>query len=96
MPRKPSIGARRQAAAAPALALRVASASADIALALRTIVIPTQQVDGEWVVDLQAGAGIVLDSDPTKEFDETMNKSAALRRAVDLAERAFGARGDSV
>ena len=69
---------------------------ADIALALRTIVIPTEQVDGEWVVDLQAGAGIVLDSDPTKEFDETMNKSAALRRAVDLAERAFGARGDSV
>ena len=35
MPRKPSIGARRQAAAAPALALRVASASADIALASR-------------------------------------------------------------
>ena len=72
------------------------SGGADIALALRTIVIPTQQVDGEWVVDLQAGAGIVLDSDPTKEFDETMNKSAALRRAVDLAERAFGAGGDSV
>ena len=69
---------------------------ADIALALRTIVIPTMQVDGEWVVDLQAGAGIVLDSDPTLEFEETLNKTAALRRAVDLAERAFGGGADSL
>lgn len=69
---------------------------ADIALALRTIVIPTEQIEGEWLVDLQAGAGVVLDSDPSKEFEETMNKSAALRRAVDLAERAFGTNPDSV
>jgi anthranilate synthase component 1 len=69
---------------------------ADIALALRTIVIPTEQIKGEWLVDLQAGAGVVLDSDPSKEFEETMNKSAALRRAVDLAERAFGTNPDSV
>jgi anthranilate synthase component 1 len=31
---------------------------------------------------VQAGAGIVYDSDPAKEWDETMNKGRALFRAV--------------
>jgi anthranilate synthase component I len=34
---------------------------------------------------LQAGAGIVADSDPTREFQESMNKAQALLRAVELA-----------
>ncbi len=34
---------------------------------------------------LQAGAGIVADSDPVREFDESMNKAKALLRAVDIA-----------
>ncbi len=34
---------------------------------------------------LQAGAGIVADSNPTAEFQESMNKAQALLRAVDLA-----------
>jgi anthranilate synthase component 1 len=34
---------------------------------------------------LQAGAGIVADSDPEREFDETMNKARAVLRAVDRA-----------
>jgi len=34
---------------------------------------------------LQAGAGIVADSDPAKEFQETMNKAQALLRAVEMA-----------
>src|ERR1700733_6195346 len=34
---------------------------------------------------LQAGAGIVADSDPVKEFDESMNKAQALLRAVEMA-----------
>lgn len=38
---------------------------------------------------LQAGAGIVADSVPQAEFEETVNKAAALGRAVDLAEQAF-------
>ncbi len=38
---------------------------------------------------VQAGAGIVVDSDPEKEFEETINKSLALRRAVELAEKGF-------
>ena len=34
---------------------------------------------------VQAGAGIVADSNPTREYEECVNKSAALVRAVDLA-----------
>jgi anthranilate synthase component 1 len=34
----------------------------------------------------QAGAGIVLDSDPEKELQEVNNKISALRRALELAE----------
>jgi anthranilate synthase component 1 len=65
----------------------------DIALALRTMVIPTaQRPDGAWTVHLQAGAGIVADSVPCREYDETVNKAAALGRAIDLAESAFGSR----
>ena len=40
---------------------------------------------------IQAGAGVVADSVPEKEYEETVNKAAALGRAVDLAEQAFGA-----
>jgi anthranilate synthase component 1 len=72
----------------------------DMALALRTMVIPTAAEDTmysyagskprrEWVVHLQAGAGLVADSVPESEWEETVNKSAALGRAVDLAEQAF-------
>ena len=34
---------------------------------------------------LQAGAGIVADSDPAREFEESMNKAQALLRAVEMA-----------
>ena len=39
-----------------------------------------------WHYHLQAGAGVVLDSVPVKEYEETLNKAAALGRAIDLAE----------
>jgi anthranilate synthase component 1 len=62
----------------------------DIALALRTMVVPTDaRRDGGWTVHLQAGAGIVADSVPQREYDETVRKAAALGRALDLAESAF-------
>lgn len=72
----------------------------DIALALRTMIIPTYSKDRlysyeggesrkEWCVYIQAGAGLVADSDPESEYQETVNKSAALSRAIDLAEDAF-------
>ncbi len=64
----------------------------DIALALRTMVIPVRDgAQAPWTVHLQAGAGVVLDSDPTAEWQETLNKASALGRAIDLAESAFGA-----
>ena len=37
--------------------------------------------------NLQAGGGIVADSDPTYEFNESMNKAKALSVAVDVAEQ---------
>jgi anthranilate synthase component 1 len=62
----------------------------DIALALRTMVVPMGSTErAPWTVHLQAGAGVVLDSDPALEWKETINKASALGRAIDLAESAF-------
>ena len=44
-------------------------------------------------VHLQAGAGVVLDSDPASEWQETISKASALGRAIDLAEQAFSPAG---
>ena len=52
----------------------------DTAIAIRTAVIK----DG--VLHIQAGAGVVADSDPANEWEETMNKARAMFRAVMLAE----------
>ncbi|HJQ96637.1 MAG TPA: chorismate-binding protein, partial [Acidimicrobiia bacterium] len=55
------------------------SGNVDTAICLRTVVIAHGQA---WV---QAGAGIVADSDPAMEFEETMNKAAAGLAAVEAA-----------
>jgi anthranilate synthase component 1 len=47
---------------------------------IRTIVL------GDGIARLQAGAGIVADSDPAAEHQECLNKLAALEAAIDLAE----------
>ncbi|HXH20879.1 MAG TPA: anthranilate synthase component I [Dehalococcoidia bacterium] len=52
----------------------------DTAIAIRTMVVK----DG--VCHIQAGGGIVYDSEPHFEFSETENKAGALLRAIDLAE----------
>jgi anthranilate synthase component 1 len=54
---------------------------ADLAIAIRTALIK----DG--ILHVQAGAGIVADSDPGKEWEETMNKGRAVFRAVAEAVR---------
>ncbi|MDQ3056357.1 MAG: anthranilate synthase component I [Pseudomonadota bacterium] len=54
---------------------------ADTAIAIRTAVLQ----DGR--LHVQAGAGIVHDSDPEKEWEETMSKGRALFRAVAEAVR---------
>ena len=38
------------------------------------------------IVYFQSGAGIVYDSDPTKEYEETVNKAKAINAAINLAE----------
>ncbi len=69
----------------------------DMAIALRTMVVPASTWgDGRWRYDLQAGAGVVLDSVPEAEAEETRHKAAALGRAIELAESAFGSGADRV
>jgi anthranilate synthase component 1 len=53
--------------------------SADFAIAIRSILLQ----DG--VATVQAGAGIVADSDPLREYEETERKMAAMRRALGVA-----------
>jgi anthranilate synthase component 1 len=55
-------------------------ATLDTCIAIRTIVLE----DG--VAHLQAGAGIVADSEPTAEHEECLRKLAAVEAAIDLAE----------
>jgi anthranilate synthase component 1 len=62
------------------------SGNLDMALAIRTMVV----VDG--VGSVQAGAGIVADSDPVDEELECHNKAAALFAAVPAARRMTAAR----
>ena len=52
----------------------------DVCIALRTMVMVGQ------TVDVQAGCGVVADSDPAKEYEETVHKARALLRAIDVAE----------
>ena len=56
------------------------SGNMDTAIAIRTAVIKDQ------TLHIQAGAGIVYDSVPRNEWDETMNKGRAIFRAVAMAE----------
>lgn len=56
------------------------SGNMDLAITIRTLVIK----DG--MVYLQAGGGVVADSDPAAEWQETVNKAMAARRAIEIAE----------
>jgi anthranilate synthase component I len=51
----------------------------DSCIAIRTLLMKGQKAY------LQAGAGIVADSDPQREFEETQNKAGAVLRAVEMA-----------
>jgi len=52
----------------------------DTCIAIRTLVLEN------GIAKVQAGAGIVADSVPASEFDETVNKAKVLMRAIDIAE----------
>ena len=58
----------------------------DLAIAIRTAVLK----DGR--IHVQAGAGIVADSDPDSEWQETLNKAKAQLRAAEMAESGLDTR----
>lgn len=53
----------------------------DLAITIRTL-----EIEGNRV-SVQAGAGIVYDSDPQKEYEETCHKAKGMMRALELAAR---------
>jgi anthranilate synthase component I len=55
--------------------------SMDTCIAIRTMVMRGAEIQ------LQGGAGIVADSDPDLEYEETLNKLRALGMAIDMAEK---------
>ncbi|MFT3847912.1 MAG: anthranilate synthase component I [Propionivibrio sp.] len=58
----------------------------DLAIAIRTAVVKDSKLH------VQAGAGIVADSDPSSEWQETQNKARAVLRAAELAEQGLDTR----
>jgi anthranilate synthase component I len=65
-----------------------ANGEMDFCIALRTAVLQ------DATLYIQAGGGVVYDSDPEAEYQETVNKSHALRRAAEDAGM-FARRGNS-
>lgn len=65
----------------------------DTCIALRTLVITPTESAGRWRVDAQVGAGVVADSEPSKEYEETLSKAQGMLRALHLAD-AWAAAGD--
>lgn len=55
----------------------------DTCIAIRTIRL------NDGVASIQAGAGVVADSVPEKEYEETINKARALVKAIEMAEKNF-------
>ncbi|MDQ1525252.1 MAG: anthranilate synthase component [Pyrinomonadaceae bacterium] len=53
----------------------------DSCIAIRTVRIRGGRAE------VQAGAGVVADSVPAREYEETVNKARAMLRAIELAER---------
>ena len=56
------------------------SGNLDMCITIRTIVIKDK------TAYIQAGAGLVADSIPEKEYEETLNKAKALLKAIEMAE----------
>ncbi len=61
----------------------------DTCIALRTIIIKDD------IAYLQAGAGIVADSNPTSEYEETLNKARGLLHAIQMTEARVTLRNSS-
>ncbi|MCP9939582.1 anthranilate synthase component I family protein [Synechococcus sp. Cruz CV12-2-Slac-r] len=57
------------------------SGALNTAITIRTMVVRSNGKGG-WRVQVQAGAGIVADSDPSSEYEETLNKARGLLKAL--------------
>jgi anthranilate synthase component 1 len=57
----------------------------DMAIAIRTMIV------NRGTAYVQAGCGVVYDSVPEREYQETMNKAQALLKAINQAESPTGA-----
>jgi anthranilate synthase component I len=73
---------RRRGPYAGAVGYALPGGALDTCIAIRTIVL------SGGIAHLQAGAGIVAESDPAAEHQECLNKLAALEAAIEDAERA--------
>ncbi|MCZ6815726.1 MAG: anthranilate synthase component I [Planctomycetota bacterium] len=67
------------------------SGNMDTCIALRTIVATPADRERHWTFDAQSGAGIVAESRPEAEYEETLSKAQALLLAIRVAE----VRGDT-
>jgi anthranilate synthase component 1 len=56
------------------------------AITIRTMVVLPDPDGGGWRVRVQAGAGVVADSIPAMEYEETLNKARALLKALACLE----------
>ncbi|WP_339743382.1 aminodeoxychorismate synthase component I [uncultured Maricaulis sp.] len=56
----------------------------DLNVMIRTAAMRVE--DGVWHATIRSGGGIVADSDPQAEYEETLTKASALRRAVEGAQ----------
>jgi anthranilate synthase component 1 len=56
------------------------SGNLDTAITIRTVIVKDN------IAYIQAGAGIVADSIPEREYQESLNKAQALLTAIDQAE----------
>jgi anthranilate synthase component 1 len=66
------------------------SGNLDSCITIRTIVVKDK------TAYIQAGAGIVADSNPQKEYIETLNKSKGMKKAIDLAHNPQGLIKDDI
>jgi len=57
------------------------SGNMDTCINIRTVIITRHDAF------IQPGAGIVADSDPTREYEETCNKARAMMRSIEMAEQ---------
>ena len=59
------------------------SGNLDTCITIRTVLIKDRRAY------IQAGAGIVADSQPAREYQETLNKARGMLQAIELAEKRF-------